>query len=66
MVDKNVSECIHHWVIETANGSESKGKCKKCKTESIFYNSSESQDIRGGWGASMNRLRLSDNKLQGE
>ena len=66
MGDKNVSECIHHWVIETADGSESKGKCKKCKTESIFFNSIESLDIRGGWGTPLNSLRLNNNKLQGE
>ena len=33
--------CIHHWVIESAQGHPggSKGKCKKCKITQVFYNS---------------------------
>lgn len=32
-------ECQHHWAIEEANGSTSKGVCKLCGAERVFYNS---------------------------
>ena len=31
--------CIHHWEIETAQGSHSRGICKICKEEKVFENS---------------------------
>jgi len=34
-----VVECHHHWAIEEANGPTSKGVCKLCGTERVFYNS---------------------------
>lgn len=33
--------CRHHWVIETPNGSLSRGYCKLCGVERAFRNSSE-------------------------
>ena len=33
-----MSECIHHWVLESPNGSECKGKCKKCEEAKVFMN----------------------------
>jgi len=38
-----VLECIHHWVIEIANGSRSVGTCLKCKTNRMFNNSIEKE-----------------------
>ncbi len=38
--------CPHHWVIETANGPISKGKCRLCGEEREFNNSVETW---GGW-----------------
>ena len=34
-------DCVHHWVIETADGPRSSGKCQKCDLEKVFYNSIE-------------------------
>lgn len=33
--------CRHHWVIETPNGSLSRGYCKLCGMDRSFRNSSE-------------------------
>ncbi len=33
------TECVHHWIIETADGSVSKGKCQLCGEERGFSNS---------------------------
>ena len=32
-------QCAHHWIIETAAGSVSKGKCQLCGEEREFSNS---------------------------
>ena len=56
-------ECVHHWMIDTASGRESAGKCKKCKLEKVFHNSIEAQDIRGGWTVS---LHLGKQSIKGE
>jgi hypothetical protein len=32
------TECRHHWVIDTAHGPTSKGKCKNCGAEKEFLN----------------------------
>ena len=34
-----VVECVHHWVIEAANGSKSSGTCSKCNKSKTFSNS---------------------------
>ena len=31
--------CHHYWVIEMANGPRSRGVCKYCGEERIFFNS---------------------------
>lgn len=33
------AKCCHYWVIETPNGSNSRGICKFCKEERLFNNS---------------------------
>jgi len=33
------TQCAHHWIIETATGSVSKGKCQLCGEEREFNNS---------------------------
>ena len=32
-------DCIHHWVIETANGPTSQGVCATCGSSREFCNS---------------------------
>lgn len=36
------SLCIHHWVIDEADGAESQGRCKNCGDTRCFSNSLES------------------------
>jgi hypothetical protein len=31
-------ECNHHWVIDSAEGPTSRGRCKLCGTERSFSN----------------------------
>jgi hypothetical protein len=31
-------ECVHYWVIESPNGSTSKGWCKYCGITVVFFN----------------------------
>jgi len=33
------STCQHHWLIETPQGTTSKGHCKKCDAKREFLNS---------------------------
>ena len=33
-----VRRCRHHWVLEPANGSDSRGVCKKCGEVKSFKN----------------------------
>jgi len=37
-VEATEKKCIHHWVIDPAYGPTSKGKCKRCGTVKLFYN----------------------------
>jgi hypothetical protein len=34
-------KCIHHWMIETPNGRESRGVCRSCGRKRAFANSTE-------------------------
>ena len=34
-------KCIHHWIIESPNGRESSGSCKRCGRKRAFANSTE-------------------------
>ena len=34
-------QCAHHWIIETATGPRSKGKCQLCGEEKEFSNSAQ-------------------------
>jgi len=34
-----VDKCKHYWIIESANGTISKGICKYCGEVGVFYNS---------------------------
>ena len=47
------NQCPHHWIIETANGPISKGKCKLCRVEREFNNSVETW---GGWTPQVSKL----------
>lgn len=31
-------KCIHHWIIDSPNGSTSYGRCKKCGAVAEFVN----------------------------
>lgn len=33
--------CIHHWIIDSPNGRESTGTCKRCGALKAFTNSTE-------------------------
>ena len=33
--------CVHHWLIETPNGRESTGVCKRCGATKEFANSTD-------------------------
>jgi hypothetical protein len=41
---KRDPECNHHWVIDSAEGPKSQGRCKLCGTEKSFLNLYE--DVR--------------------
>lgn len=56
-------KCVHHWAIETPNGRESMGVCKRCGIRRSFSNSNDAvmweqtntlrSDLnRGGWRSS--------------
>ncbi len=34
-----ITQCAHHWIIETADGPVSKGACRLCGEEREFSNS---------------------------
>jgi hypothetical protein len=38
-------KCVHHWVIDIANGPVSKGICKYCKIKQEFVNSLFTKDL---------------------
>ena len=38
----NAKHCVHHWSIESPNGRESRGICKRCGAKRSFANSTES------------------------
>ncbi len=43
--EESVSDCVHHWMIDSPNGPVSRGTCKVCGESSEFKNS-----IQGsGW-----------------
>ena len=33
--------CVHHWVIDSPSGRESRGTCKHCGKSKVFANSTE-------------------------
>jgi hypothetical protein len=33
--------CVHHWLIESPNGRESGGVCKRCGAKKAFANSTD-------------------------
>ena len=39
MLSTTHDKCIHHWVIDIAEGPFSKGECKLCKKTANFKNS---------------------------
>ncbi len=36
--EPTVPQCLHHWVIETADGPTSEGVCRKCAEVKTFAN----------------------------
>ena len=38
---KAPAKCVHHWVVEPADGPISRGRCKRCRQERTFSNSTE-------------------------
>ena len=35
------ASCVHHWLIDSPNGRESSGTCKRCGAKKAFSNSNE-------------------------
>ncbi len=42
--EPTVPECLHHWVIEPADGPISEGVCRKCAEVKTFANYVERHD----------------------
>ena len=38
--------CVHHWLVEAANGPISRGRCKRCGKEREFTNNPEAATER--------------------
>ena len=38
---KTTEDCVHHWIIDPANGPVSEGRCKKCGARKDFFNAFE-------------------------
>jgi len=36
-------ECVHWWIVESANGPSSWGTCKLCDARRLFYNSAPTE-----------------------
>ena len=34
-----MTECKHHWIVDSPNGHVSRGICKNCNLNKDFYNS---------------------------
>lgn len=52
-VQTTLSDCTHHWVIESPHGPVSAGVCKLCNAEREFRNSLP----YNGWEADPTRAR---------
>jgi hypothetical protein len=39
-----VSDCRHHWIIDSSQQLESKGRCRLCGEERTFQNKMSSQN----------------------
>ena len=57
--------CVHHWIIEPAEGPTSAGVCAKCKASKDFSNSVHTPDWKSGYqnrrGADIQRKLPQDN-----
>lgn len=56
--------CKHHWVIETANGPYSKGKCKLCEEVKYFENSPEERKLSSEQNLANNRKAAQKRRKQ--
>lgn len=52
------TQCPHHWIIETSQGSTSKGVCRLCGEERDFANS---PDLVKHWTEVADKKRLERN-----
>lgn len=43
-----VSDCRHHWIIDSSQQLESKGRCRLCGEERTFQNKMSSQNKKPG------------------
>ena len=37
-VKTDIKQCVHHWIIDAANGSTSFGRCRYCGLVKAFSN----------------------------
>lgn len=68
---KATGTCVHHWRIDSPNGRESVGTCKRCGATRVFSNSNDSvmweqtntlrSDLSGRYRSSkINEVTLAD------
>ena len=56
--EQAVSECAHHWMIESPNGPTSPGVCKVCGARSEFRNSMTGS----GWDRESAQKRMRESR----
>ena len=56
-------DCVHHWKIETPNGTESAGSCIRCGEDRQFRNSSPDWDKFRGRPRGAGELSPQERKL---
>jgi hypothetical protein len=65
-------DCVHHWRIESPNGRESQGTCRRCGATRNFSNSTESvmweqsNTIRSDYGPGTRSSKLREITLADE
>ncbi|MBI1885173.1 MAG: hypothetical protein HYS09_02470 [Chloroflexi bacterium] len=64
-----VSECRHHWIIDSPRGTVSRGRCKLCRAEREFRNStpdgywdSDRSSDYSSWGSARSVPTTSDDE----
>lgn len=65
-------KCVHHWIIDSPNGRQSAGLCKRCGKKRSFANSNEAvmwehtNTLRNNAGSAFRISRTTDVRLSDE